>query len=268
MADISKTIFDLGRLDRLACEDSPIHRLDPRAKLLVTLAFLIAVVSFDRYAITGLIPFFLYPAALIAMAELPLSYLGKKLAVVAPFAIMVGAANPWLDPAPLLKLGPLSLSAGWVSFISILLRFTLTVSAALILIATTGFNGVCLALARIGVPAPMTTQLLLAYRYLFVLTEEGARLVRARKMRSFARRGEDLATYASLLGHLLLKTVERSRRIHRAMLARGFAGELHASGPLRFTARDAAYLGGWSAIFIFFRLTNLPLLLGRWLTAG
>lgn len=266
--DISRTLFDLGRLDRLAYKKSPIHRLDPRAKLLVTLIFLITVLSFNRYAITGLIPFFFYPAVLVTMADLPPGYLAKKLLLAAPFAILVGAANPCFEPAPLVSLGPVSLSAGWISFASIILRFTLTVSAALILIATTGFHGVCVALRRIGTPGPMTVQLLLAYRYLFILVEEGARMVRARSLRTFARRGEGLTPYASLLGHLLLRTIARARRIHQAMLARGFSGELHGSAPLRFTTRDAAYLGGWITILIFFRLVNLPLLLGNWLTAG
>lgn len=268
MRDIATALFDLGRLDRLAHGDTPVHRLDPRAKLLATLAFLVCVVSFDRYAVAALLPFLLYPVVVIAQAELPMGYLLKKMLVVAPLALLVGAANPWFDPAPLLRFGSITVSGGWVSYASILLRFALTVTAALALIATTGFHGVCVALRRIGVPAPMTVQLLLAYRYLFVLVSEGARMVRARSLRSCHRRGEGLAPYGSLVGHLLLRTVERAQRIHRAMLARGFSGELHSPTPLRFRTRDTLYLLGWSALFLLLRLVNLPQWLGRLATAG
>ena len=60
--------------------------------------------------------------------------------------------NPLFDQQTLLQLGPLAISGGWVSFVSILLRFALTVFAALILIATTSFTGVCMALERLGAP--------------------------------------------------------------------------------------------------------------------
>ena len=268
MRQLDAVLFDLGRLDRLACADTPVHRLDPRAKLLATLLFLVCVVSFDRYAVAALLPFFLFPVVVIALAGLPTGYLLKKVVMVAPLALLVGVANPWFDPAPLLRLGPVTLSGGWVSYASILLRFALTVTAALALIATTGFHGVCVALRRIGVPAAMTVQLLLAYRYLFVLVSEGARMVRARSLRSCHRRGEGLAAYGSLVGHLLLRTIDRAQRIHRAMLARGFSGELHSPTPLRFRSRDTLFLLGWSAAFLLFRLVNLPQWLGRLVTAG
>lgn len=266
MRQLDAVLFDLGRLDRLAYGDTPLHRLDPRAKLLATLFFLVCVASFDRYTVAGLLPFFLYPVALIAVAELPVGYLLKKVLVVAPFALLIGAANPWFDSAPMLRLGGVAISGGWFSYASLLLRFLLTVSAALALVATTGFHGVCVALRRIGVPAPMTVQLLLAYRYLFVLISEGARMARARALRSPRPRGEGLASYAPLVGNLLLRTVERAQRVHRAMLARGFSGELHSRTPLRFRTRDALFLLGWSAAFLLFRLVNLPLWLGRVVT--
>jgi len=56
-----------------------------------------------------------------------------------------------------------------VSFLSIMLRFTLTVASALLLVATTGFNGVCLALDTLGAPKAFVVQLFFLYRYLFVL---------------------------------------------------------------------------------------------------
>ena len=263
MPRIEAILFDLGRLDRLAYRDTPVHRLDPRAKLLVTLAFLICVVSFDHYAVAGLLPYLFYLVVVIILAELPVAYLARKLLLVAPFALLVGAANPYFDTAPMLRFGSFTITGGWLSYASILLRFLLTVSAALVLIATTSFHEVCVALRRIGVPSAMTVQLLLAYRYLFVLVNEGARMTRARTLRSFGKRGMGPGVYASLLGHLLLRTIDRAQRVHRAMLARGFGGELHSMKILRFRPVDLAYLAGWSLLFLLLRLVDLPQWLGR-----
>ena len=57
--------------------------------------------------------------------------------------------------------------------------------AALILIALTGFNAVCRALTRLGVPRLFVVQLLLFYRYIFVLVDEAERMEMARSLRSF-----------------------------------------------------------------------------------
>ncbi len=262
MPGIEQAFFDLGRLDRLAQADSPVHRLDPRAKLGATLVYLVAVVSHGKYEVSALLPYAVFPAVLAAQAGLPLGYLLRKLLVVAPFAVLVGAANPWLDHTVLFSLGPVHVTGGWVSYASILVRFVLTISAALILVATTGFHRVCLALQRLGTPQVMAVQLLLLYRYLFVLAEEALRLVRARSLRSFGRRGTGMGVYGSLVGHLLLRTIDRARRIHTAMLCRGFTGRFHTLQRLRFRGADWAFLLGWSALFAAFRLVNVPRLVG------
>ncbi len=262
MAKIDASLFDIGRLDRLAYMDTPVHRVDPRAKILTTLVFLVCVVSFGKYEVSALLPYALYLVVVVSVGQLPAGYLARKLLVVAPFALMVGVANPFMDRQAMLTLGGLEISGGWVSYLSIIVRFLLTVSAALVLIATTGFFGMCAALGRMGMPQAMTVQLLLVYRYLFVLVEEGARMVRARALRSFGKRGLGIRVYGSLLGNLLLRTVERARRVHHAMMARGFTGELIALSPGHFRGADALFVLGWSALFILFRLVNIPALLG------
>ena len=59
MASIEGTILDFRRLDQLATGGTSLHKIDARAKVLVALLFILSVVSFDRYALTSLFPFFL-----------------------------------------------------------------------------------------------------------------------------------------------------------------------------------------------------------------
>jgi len=266
MARLETAIFDLGVLDVLARQNSPIHRLDPRTKLITTIIFAGAVISFDKYEISGLTFFFVYPAILMTMANIPLGLLFKKLLVVAPFAFFIGIANPFLDRAVLLYVGPIAVSGGWISFASIMLRFVLTVSVALILIATTGVMGVCMALERLKVPQIMCVQLLLLYRYLFVLIDEATLLVRARALRSFSRRGMGITITGHMIGYLLLRTLNRARRIYLAMLCRGFDGKIRLLRQMRMGLLDGIYILGWATSFIVMRLYDLPQLAGRWIT--
>ena len=147
-------------MDTLSSQQTAVHQLDPRAKLLTTLVFVVTVVSFDKYEISSLIPFFIYPVVLCAIGNIPPSFLIRKLVVVSPFAILLGIFNPLLDREILIRLAGLEISGGWVSFASILIRFVLTVGVALTLIAVTGFNAVCMALEKLKVPKIFVVQLL------------------------------------------------------------------------------------------------------------
>ena len=262
MSHVDAALRDLRSLEELARRDTRLARVDPRAKLVVTLAFIVAVVSFDRYTVAALLPFGAYPALLAAMGEGPWRVLARKLAYATPFAVMVGLFNPLLDTAPQVVLGPLPVSGGWLSFTSILLRFALTVSAALVLVAATGLYPLCVALGRLGVPWVFTTQLLFLFRYAFVLGGEASRMATARLLRANGRPLR-LGSYGPLVGHLLLRAFERAQRVHQAMLARGYDGELRSQRRLRWTARDSAFVLGWCAFFLLARSHDLPQWLGQ-----
>jgi cobalt/nickel transport system permease protein len=257
--------YDLGRLDLLAENSSPIHRLDPRAKVLTTLLFIVYVVSFDKYEIARLLPFFLYPAFLIGMANVPFGYLLRKLIIVSPFVLFIGIFNPILDREIIFQFGSLNISGGWLSLLSILLRFTLTVGAALLLIATTGFPAICVALVKLGVPRVFAVQLLMLYRYVFVLIEESIRMIRAYTLRSFSKKMMPFQVFKQLLGNLLLRTLDRAQRIHMAMLSRAFTGEIHIVKQFSFGMREIIYFLSFTTIFTVLRFYNIADLIGKFI---
>ena len=251
--------FDLGRLDRLSYRRTAVHALDPRAKVIATGLFLVTVVSFPKYDVAGLVPFLLFPVLAATLGEIPIGFILRKVLIVSPFAVFVGIFNPFLDTRTVAVIAGLPVSAGWLSFASILLKFALTVSAALLLVATTSFPGVCHALRRLGCPPIFVSQLLFLYRYLFVLAEEAMRIVRAWDMRAFAGRGRGMTVFASLVGVLLIRTLDRAERIYQAMLCRGFAGDIPRLGTLRLKSGDLVFVA-ITAVFLgacrFFPVTE------------
>ena len=239
------------------------HRLDPRAKVICTLLFLITVISFPKYEIGALMPFFLFPILLTTLGDIPIGFLLKKVIIVSPFAIFIGIFNPLLDTRTVAVIAGVPLSAGWLSFLTILIKFVLTISAAFLLIATTSFPGICHALRRLGVPAVFVSQLLFLYRYIFVLTEEAMRLVRARDMRSFGNRGTGMKVVVRLIGALFLRTVERAERIYGAMLARGFNGDIPSLKQYQFRSGDSLYISMTIMVLTLFRFFPVTDMLGR-----
>jgi cobalt/nickel transport system permease protein len=94
------------------------------------------------------------------------------------------------------------------------------------------------------------------YRYLFVLTDEVMRMMRARQSRSAAaaglKSGGSVAWRAriagNMAGQLFLRSYERSDRIYNAMLSRGYRGQLMTIHPHQFVRSDV--LVGVFSIFI------------------
>ena len=261
MVDVAKRMFDMGLLDTFSRMESPVHKLDPRAKLVTTALFILTVLSFDRYAVSALLPYLFYPLFLLIVGGIPVGYLLRKMAYVAPFALLIGMFNPLLDTAPMTPVGSLVLSGGWISFSSIMLRFVLTVGATLALVAVTGLYPLLSAADRLGAPRVLTIQLMFFHRYLFVLAGETLRTLRARSLRDFGARLGPRA-FGSLVGHLLLRTLDRAERIHRAMTSRGFEGKIHLSIPLQFNGRDALFIAVWGVLFGLFRTMNISQFIG------
>ncbi len=251
--------FEIGRLDRLAYGATWLHRLDPRAKVIATLLYLLTVVSLPKYEVAALVPFFLFPVLLMTLGGIPARFILRKVLLVSPFALLIGIFNPFLDTRTVAVIAGISVSAGLLSFFSILLKFALTVSATLLLIATTSFPGVCHALRQLRFPALFVSQLLFLYRYLFVLLEEAMRIIRARDMRSFGKRGTGLKVFVQLIGTLFLRTVDRAERIYDAMLSRGFQGDIPTLKRSRLAAADLAFLTttiAFLGVFRFFPITE------------
>ncbi len=262
MASFDAALFDLGRLDSLSYGESIVHRLDPRSKLLATVAFVLVVVSFPRYEVIALLPLFFFPIIMAILADLPIGFVVRKLAIVSPFAIFIGIFNPLLDRQVFFELGPLAITGGWLSFGSVMIRFVLTVGAAIILIATTSFPGVCAALERLRVPRLFVVQMMLLYRFIFVLVEESLRLMRAMNLRRFRGKGPHIRLFVRLLGTLFLRTMDRAERVYWAMRSRGFDGEIRVLKRSTFGGRDLAFLSVSVTAFVLIRFFNIAEVFG------
>ena len=153
-----------------------------------------------------------------------------------------------------------------MSFISIGVRFFLTVSAALTLVACTGIHRLCSGLEKMGLPRVFAVQLQLLYRYLFVVAEESLRMLRSVEIRSMGQHSLRFTTYVSLVGHLLLRAMDRAQRVYQAMVSRGFDGQVRVMRPTVVCWKDVAFLVGWVSFFTAARLWNIAGELGHIIT--
>ncbi|MBC7958845.1 MAG: cobalt ECF transporter T component CbiQ, partial [Vallitaleaceae bacterium] len=228
-----KSLDHLRFLDELGEQQTLIHKIHPLAKLITTLVFLVSVVSFGKYEISGLLPLLFFIVLMMSLSDTPVLPTIKRMLLAMPLIIGIGLFNPLLDHEPMVFLGNLTISGGWVSFISLMIKGMLTVSAAIVLIATTGMNQIAIALRMLKVPKLFVVQLLLTYRYITILIEEIGRTSLAYSLRSTSVKGVRFKDWGSLLGQLLNRTLDRASRIYTSMCCRGFEGDYKTGQSLK-----------------------------------
>lgn len=220
-------------LDRAIARDSPLHRADPRLKLvvIVTTILAIALVPIGGFLAFGLAWVGLTTAA--AVARLGPLRLTRGAFIALPFLL---AAVPLVftrTADPIGSIGPLTVSGEGVEmFASVALKSWLSVQAALLLTYTTPFHDLVDALRDLRVPRILVAIIGFMYRYLAVLIDEATRMIRARASRSASaaagRTGGSIGWRArvtgQMVGSLFIRSFERSERIYAAMQARGFDG--------------------------------------------
>lgn len=209
-------------LERHSLGDGPLHRLDPRVKLIATVLFVVAVVAtpvgaWRWLAAEGLALSFAVGLSGVPPRTLLARWLGF-LALVGSLAVVVALSHPEREARGLAAV-----------VLSVLARNSLAFLMVMVLAHVTPFPRLLNGLRRLGTPPALVATLHFMYRYLHVLADELERMIRARRARTFRRRGRlDWGLLGGLVGVLFLRAFERGERVHAAMLARGWDGTLRS----------------------------------------
>lgn len=261
MSKIRNSLQNFSTLDSYSQGESFIHAVHPLVLLLSTLIYIGFIASFDRYEIIRLIPYLLYPAILFPASGIPVLPILKRAAFVLPVILGVCILNFIFDKNTV-NLGGVFISGGFVSMVSLLIKYALTVSAALLMIATTGIHKLSYAMRLIKVPRLIVLQVTLTYRYISVLSEEVLNTLLAYRLRSAGHKGIRFNAWGTLTGQILLRTYERAQQVYRAMCLRGFTGDYNPGANLKLKTSDVLYFLLWVFFFTAVRLFDVLTLIG------
>jgi cobalt/nickel transport system permease protein len=212
--------MQLEFLERYCEGHGPLHRLDPRAKLVATLLYIVMVVATPVGWWRPLAGLAFVLALVVGLAGIPPRELAARwlgfLVLVGFLAVMVAPAHP--------RRAELGMPA---VLLTIIAKNSLAFLAMLVLASVTPFRKLLAAMRRLGMPLVLVATLQFMYRYLHVLADELDRMVKARRSRTFHRSGRlDWGLLTNLIGVLFIRAFERGERVHGAMLARGWNGTI------------------------------------------
>lgn len=224
----------------LASLSSPIHRLDPRYRLVCAFAASIWIVATPRTA--PLLAALAGATALALAARVPARVLASRLFALNAFLLLALATLPFSVPGQAVaQIGPLSASAAGLERTFHLLiagnalALLLTALVATIEPVTLGH-----ALIHLRVPAKLVHILMFAIRYVDVLHRSRLRLTRAMRARGFVPRADahGLRSTAYLVAALVAESITRAQRVEQAMKCRGWRGRFYVLNHFSAGPRD------------------------------
>jgi cobalt/nickel transport system permease protein len=219
-------MIEYPEIDRYASLDSPLHRFDPRAKLIAFLFLIFSVVLIPdlKVAFVGLF----FAVFLLILSRIPLTFVLSYLKWVAMFVLSFLVILMFTFPGEeIASFYFLSISAeGLYTGSLITVRAFSAVILIFPMIGTMRFDTTIKALEGLKVPNSLVQMLMFTYRYIFVFIDEFQRIWTAMVSRGFKLRTTlyALRTIGKALGMLFVMSYERAERVYRAMRSRGYTG--------------------------------------------
>lgn len=252
-------------IDRYAHIESPVQRWDTRYKILALglMIFAIALMKTIPLALVALI----CAALIVWISALPIHFISHGLSFVfvflTPFFLIMPFTYPGENAFTVFGLG-----FAWEG----LRLATLIIIKALAIVLTTfsifgssRFDVSMMALQKLKFPTVIVQMLLFTYRYTFVFLDEMRRMHTSMQARGFIARMDmkTLRIFGHFVGTLLVHSFERTERVYKAMLSKGYQGELHSMVTFNSNTSDivkatvvilltlALVAGDYSGIFHF-----------------
>lgn len=241
-------------VDQYQAGSSIIHQRDPRVKVGLTLLFILtaSLLPFGEFWAYGVLFATLMVGAVIS--GVGVRNIIKRSFIALPFALAAITLPFTIQGEPLLSipvLGGITISVeGTIRFASILIKSWISVQMAILMVAVTPFPDMLWGLRALYVPQPLVSIISFMYRYLFVLSDEVLRLLRARSSRSATMPGKRSGgtilwrgkVAGRMAGSLMLRSFERSERIYNAMASRGYQGKFRSFTRPSLNSTDYLFL--------------------------
>lgn len=254
--------FDKIALGQYIPAKSPVHALDPRAKIILTIAVMAAV--FMTHTMTAFIIWSILLLCLTRYSRIPPRVVAASARPVLILIIFTSLLHLFLTPGDVVAgIGRFTVTRqGIYLALTMSLRLACLVMYASLLTFTTspsqisdGLEGLLSPLKRIGVPAhEIAMMITIALRFIPTLFEETGRIIKAQKSRGaeFDEGGlmKRAKAYIPVLIPLFVIIFRRAESLAVAMEARGYNGGAGRTRlkPLRWRTCDSAALAVFFAV--------------------
>jgi cobalt/nickel transport system permease protein len=227
-------------IDRHAHLASSIQRWDPRFKIASLMPLILSIALVQSIALVGI--GLLVAVALLLISKIPLSFVYQALKLIVifllPFFVILPLTYPVDSSSQLLGM-PFAVEGLRLALL-IVLKALAIVLIAFVIFGSSRFDINLIALQHLKCPAVVVQIMLFTYRFIFLFLAEMKRMDLAMKARGFVKKANlyTLKVMGGFVGTLLIRSFERTERIYKAMLSKGYQGEFHTLVTFNATAKD------------------------------
>lgn len=179
MNRISQAITEIYKIHRECEVNRWINKINPIVKLFLTIIYILILISFDKYDLSGVCSMILYPLITMIMFDISIKDCQKRLKSIFVIVCAVGIINPFIDHKVVKEVCGVMMIGGVISMITLMIKGILAVMASYILIVTTSIEKICCVLRVMHVPKVFITIILLIYRYIVLLLKETEKIINA-----------------------------------------------------------------------------------------
>lgn len=230
----------LGAVEAAAAKDSPVHRLDPRVKILGLIGLVLVTVTLPTGAWSAFGALAAILVILAAAARLSPTYVLGRMTIEVPFLLAAAVL-------------PFTAEDGLALGATVAIKVTISVLAMVILSSTTPFPSLLRGFEMLKVPSLILTIVAFMWRYLHVLAGEVSRMKRAREARGYSANWFwQAASTGPLIATLFVRSLERGERVYLAMMGRLYDGSMPetVTGRLQTSRADVLFLSAITASLV------------------
>lgn len=231
--------------------DSPVHRLDPRTKLILLLGVLLLAVACDHPLVPGAMFLLVLVAAQLAGAWRALKKVRTLLIILSTFSL--GAWSLFAHGTHHL-LGPVSVESILYGF-GTALKLATTVAGSFVFLATTRNEEIATGLIRLGLPYNGAFAFSTALRLVPTFVGAGGTIVQAQKSRGLDVESgsllERMRKYLPLVVPIFASAIRSTNHLSMALESKGFGARRQRTYYLQLALGGADWLLILTGILLF-----------------
>ena len=223
MNKIEDAIYQVHYIDNNSNNNNILNKIHPLVKLIISVIYILFLTSINKYNLTITLSMSIYLIVVSIIGDLSIKNCIKRLKIVLFFLIIIGIANPILDRQVVTSIGIIPITTGMISALTLILKGIFAIISSYFLIITTGVENICYALKKLHIPNILITIFMLIYRYIIVFLKEVQKIWTAYSLRAPKQKGIHFKAWGSMIGSLMIRSIDKAEVIYQAMELRGFS---------------------------------------------
>lgn len=263
MNNIESAIHEIHKLDNSASNKTILTRTKSFTKLIIALVYIVLLTSIKPYDLNTIFSMTLFIILITSIGDIKIFKTIKKLRGILILIFIMGLANPILDRNIVIYLGCIPVTQGMISMLVLLFKGVLAVFSSYILISTTSIENICGALKKLYVPNIILVVVMLIYRYLILFLKEAQRMWTAYELRAPNHKGLHFRVWGSMIGSLLIRSLDKSNTLYDSMMMRGFDVDNYITLTEKYKFKDIVILVIFISILLVLRFIPITEFIGN-----